>query len=99
MAAVEHPNQLSIPAGAASKPEAVEVLSAWIVDGGLQVAMQRAFDEPDVWGILLVDIARHAARIFAQAGAMTEDEALERIRKLWSAEIGSPTDLGSTSVV
>lgn len=95
----EHPNQLPIPAGAAANPGSVEVLSAWIVDGGLQVAMQRAFDEPDVWGIMLVDIARHAARIFAQEGAMTEDEALERIRKLWAAEIGAPTDPGETTVI
>lgn len=95
----DHPNQLPIPTGAAGDAGSVEVLSAWIVEGGLQVAMQRAFDEPDVWGIMLVDIARHAARIYAQEGAMTEAEALERIRKLWAAEIGSPTDPGEISVL
>lgn len=94
-----HPNELPIPEGAASNPAAAEVLSAWIVDGGLQVAMQRAFEEPDVWGLMLVDIARHAARIFAQEGAMSEQEALDRIRKLWAAEMASPTDPGTTTAI
>jgi len=99
MAAGGHPHELPIPDGAAANPAAAEVLSAWIVDGGLQVAMQRAFDEPDVWGLLLVDVARHAARIFEQEGVMSEAEALERIRKMWSAEIASATDIGSTRQV
>ena len=99
MGAGGHPNELPIPDGAAANPAAAEVLSAWIVDGGLQVAMQRAFDEPDVWGLLLVDVARHAARIFAEEGVMTEAEALDRIRKMWSAELASPTDPGQTTKV
>lgn len=97
MAADDHPNQLPIPAMAAAEPSSVEVMSAWVVGGDLHVALQRAFDEPDVWGILLADVARHAARVYAQEGVMTEAEALERIRMLWSAEMGSPTDAGATT--
>ena len=38
----------------------------FVVDGGLSIAFQRAFEEPDMWGLLLVDIARHAARAYSR---------------------------------
>ena len=52
------------------------MLRAFVVDGGLSIAFMRAFDEPDMWGLLLVDIARHAARAYARESDYTEDEAL-----------------------
>jgi hypothetical protein len=76
-----------------------EILRAFIVDGGLSVALQRGFDEPSTWGILLADVARHVARIFAGAGDMSESEALERIHRMFEAEWSRPTDLGTTSAI
>ena len=46
--------------------------------------------------MLLVDIARHAARAFAKEGVMSEAEALARITAMFEAELGDPTDLGTT---
>ena len=43
----------------------MEILRASIVDGGVSVALRRSFDDPFTWGVLLVDLARHAARIYA----------------------------------
>ncbi len=80
-----------------SRDDAVEVLRAFVVDGGLSIAFTRAFEEPDMWGLLLVDIARHAARAYAKESAFTEDEALARIIDMFEAEIERPTDLGSTA--
>ena len=77
----------------------VEILRAFIVDGAVSVAMQRAFDEPFTWGILLVDLARHASRIYALETKMSEDEVLEAIRAGIEAELDRPTDLGSTKAV
>ena len=57
----------------------------------------RAFDEPDVWGMLLVDVARHAARAYARESEFTEDEALRRIVEMFEAEIARPTDMGTTA--
>ena len=74
-----------------------EVLRAFVVDGGLSIAFQRAFEEPDMWGLLLVDIARHAARAYARESEYTEDEALARIVDMFEAEIARPTDMGSTT--
>src|SRR3954453_16357760 len=76
-----------------------EVLRAAIVDGGLHVSLRRAFDEPDAWGILLADIARHVARLYATESAVSEDDALARVRNMFQAEIDAPTDPGATSAV
>ncbi len=77
----------------------VEVLRAAIVDGGLHVSLRRAFDDPDAWGMLLADIARHVGRIYAKESALNEDAVLERVRAMFTAELDAPTDPGSTSAV
>lgn len=92
----EHPRQLAVPGDAFRDRQAAEIVRAWVVNGGLQVSMQRAFDGPEPWGMLLVDIARHAARIYEREGVCSEAEALDRIKTLFDAEWGSPTDLGTT---
>ena len=77
----------------------VEVLRAAIVDGGLHVSLRRAFDDPEAWGMLIADVARHVARIYATENKFQEEETLERIRALFNAELDSPTDPGTTSAI
>ena len=91
------PKEQPIPPDALTNDNAVEVLRAFVVDGGLSISFVRAFDDPAMWGMMLVDIARHAARVFEKEGVMTENEALERIVDLFDAELSRPTDLGVTS--
>ena len=91
------PNEQPLPPDVIGRADATEVLRAFVVDGGLSIAFQRAFEEPDVWGLLLVDIARHAARAYARESGYTEDEALTRIVDMFEAEINRPTDMGSTT--
>jgi len=79
------------------RDDATEVLRAFVVDGGLSIAFTRAFEEPDMWGLLLVDIARHAARAYAQESSYTEEEALARVVDMFEAEIDRPTDMGQTT--
>jgi hypothetical protein len=79
------------------REDATEVLRAFVVDGGLSIAFARAFEEPDMWGLLLVDVARHASRAYARESAYSEDEALRRIIDMFEAEIARPTDMGSTT--
>ena len=86
-----------MPPDAIGRDDAVEVLRAFVVDGGLSISFTRAFDAPDMWGMVLVDIARHAARVFEKEGVMSEGEALQRIAAMFEAELGNPTDLGTTS--
>ena len=86
-----------MPPDVIGRADATEVLRAFVVDGGLSIAFQRAFEEPEMWGLLLVDIARHAARAYARESDYSEEEALERILEMFEAEIDRPTDPGTTT--
>ena len=77
----------------------VEVLRAAIVDGGLHVSLRRAFDDPEAWGMLIADVTRHVARIYATEDDFREAETVERIRALYDAEMDAPTDPGTTSAL
>lgn len=90
--------ELAVPPDALERG-GVEIVRASIVDGGVSVALRRSFEEPFTWGILLVDLARHAARIYALETGMSEDEALAGIREGLEAELSRPTDLGTTRAV
>lgn len=91
------PKEQSLPPDVIGREDATEVLRAFVLDGGLSIAFMRAFEEPDMWGLLLVDIARHAARAYAREAGYSEDEALSRIVDMFEAEIARPTDLGNTT--
>ena len=91
------PKEQPLPPDVVGRDDATEVLRAFVLDRGLSIAFTRAFEEPDMWGMLLVDIARHAARAYAREAEYTEDEALGRIVEMFEAEINRPTDMGSTT--
>ena len=84
---------------AALEQGGVEVLRAAIVGGGLHVAIRRAFEDPEAWGMLIADITRHVARIYATEDKFREEQTIERIRAIYDAEMDAPTDPGSTSAV
>lgn len=84
---------------AALEQGGVEVLRAVIIDGALHVSLRRAFDDPDPWGMLIADVTRHIARIYATEGSLTQDQVIERVRNLYEAEMDSPTDLGTTNAI
>ena len=86
-----------MPPDVIGRDDAIEVLRAFVLDGGLSIAFTRAFDEPDMWGLLLVDVARHAARAYARESSFTEEQALARIIEMFEAEIARPTDMGTTA--
>ena len=91
------PKEQPLPPDVMGRDDASEVLRAFVVDGGLSIAFTRAFEEPDMWGLLLVDIARHAARAYARETSYTEAEALARVVEMFEAEIARPTDIGNTT--
>jgi len=86
-----------VPPDAITREDAVEVLRAFVVDGGLSISFTRAFDDPRMWGMLLVDIARHAARVYEREDVMSEADAMERIVEMFEAELSNATDLGVTT--
>ena len=92
MAGPGAPKELAVPFAAHEAKEAAEVLRAWIVDNGLHVSLQRGFDDPAVWGVLLADIARHVAHVFESEDVCSEEEALEAIKETLDAEWDSARD-------
>jgi hypothetical protein len=91
------PKEQPLPPDVIGREDATEVLRAFVLDGGLSIAFTRAFEEPDMWGLLLVDIARHAARAYARESDYSQEEALGRILDMFEAELARPTDLGTTT--
>jgi hypothetical protein len=91
------PKEQPLPPDVLGREDAIEVLRAFVLDGGLSIAFQRAFEDPEMWGLLLVDIARHAARAYSRESGYTEEEALARIIDMFEAEVERPTDTGTTS--
>jgi len=89
---------LKVPPTALEKG-GTEVLRAAIVDGALHVSLRRAFDDPEAWGMLIADLARHVARIYATEMNMREEETLARVRGIFEAEMDAPTDPGSTIAI
>ncbi|HEY8384260.1 MAG TPA: DUF5076 domain-containing protein [Microvirga sp.] len=77
----------------------VEILRASVVDGAVSVALRRAFEDPFTWGVLLVDLARHAARVYAMETEISEEDAMAEIAAGMRAELDDPTDPGSTQVI
>src|SRR5258708_4817224 len=92
------PKEQPLPPDVIGRDDATEVLRAFVLDGGLSIAFTRAFEEPDIWGLLLVDIARHAARAYARESDYSEAGALARIVDIFEAEIARPTDMGNTAL-
>jgi hypothetical protein len=91
------PKEQPLPPDVIGREDAIEILRVFVLEGGLSMAFQRAFEEPDMWGLLLVDLARHAARAYARESEYSEEEALNRILEMFEAEIERPTDLGTTT--
>ena len=91
------PKEQPLPPDVMGREDAIEILRVFVLDGGRSMAFQRAFEEPDMWGLLLVDLARHAARAYARESEYSEEEALNRILEMFEAEIERPTDIGTTT--
>jgi hypothetical protein len=87
------------PPPAAQEQGGFEVLRAAIVEGSLHVSLRRAFDDPQVWGVLLADITRHVGRVYARETAMREEQVVEKVWAMFEAELERPTDIGTTNSV
>jgi hypothetical protein len=84
-------NALNPPPLVHDKP-ANEVMRVAVHNGELHLSLRRGFDDPGVWGLLLVDAARHVARAYAHDKIVTEDQALERIRDGFEKAIRQPPE-------
>lgn len=83
---------LEPPPIAKSNPKSVEVLRVWAAPGGpQQLTLHPTWPDPAVWGLMLADIARHAARAYGEQGQDPET-SFNRIISALHAELKNPTD-------
>ena len=66
-----------------------EVLRVFVVERALSVSVQRAFEDPAMWGMLFADVARQVASIYGREAGVSEDEALESIREAFIEGLGA----------
>jgi uncharacterized protein DUF5076 len=84
---------LEAPRLATTNPKSVEVLRVWASpDGSQDLTLRTNWNDPAAWGLLLVDIARHASRAYA-ANGLDEKRVLSRIKAGFDAEWSNPTDV------
>lgn len=56
-----------------------------------QLTLKTTWKDAGAWGLLLADIARHAANAYGNEG-YNHAEVLTRIRQLLDLELSNPTD-------
>ena len=84
--------ELEPPPIANTDSQAVEVLRVWAAPGQpQQLTLRTTWKDAGAWGLLLADIARHAANAYANEGH-NRAEVLSKIRQLLDAEFSRPTD-------
>jgi len=87
---------LEPPPIARDDPAAIEILTVWAAPGkAQQFTIKSTYKDPAVWGLLLVDLARHVSRAYAAEGR-DEKNTLDRIRTAFEAEWSHPTDVPKT---
>lgn len=61
--------------------QSVEVARLWVQNGGPATCIidPSVLNYPEMFGMLMVDATRHAARAYAQCYGISEDDALGRI--------------------
>jgi hypothetical protein len=84
--------ELEAPPIASSNSQAVEVLRVWAEPSQpQQLTLRTTWKDAGAWGLLLADVARHAANAYANEG-QNRAEVLSKIRQLLDAEFSRPTD-------
>lgn len=77
----DHPNAIALDKGAQLTADSVEVARIWITNGaGSNVLIDAGIlEDPTVFGYLIADTIRHAARAYAGTWGIAEDAALQAI--------------------
>lgn len=67
-----------------------EILKVWLEQEEPKFSLQPVFDDPGIWGLLFVDIARLLGQAYADTGR-DATETINRIRDGFVAEFDNPT--------
>lgn len=84
-------DELEIPEAVLNADQKAELARVWLADGDqVAVISPRLWDDPGVWGLMLVDLARHVASAYAESG-VPRDHALQKMKDAFDAEWSNPT--------
>ncbi|MGQ0560030.1 MAG: DUF5076 domain-containing protein [Sphingosinicella sp.] len=77
----DHPNAISLEGGDTLTEDSHEVVRVWITQNAGSSVWIAAYllEDPRVFGYLISDTVRHAARAYAGTYGLDEDEALQAI--------------------
>lgn len=86
--------ELVIPPDAQTDPHAVELARIWVANQQQHVSLRTSQwnANPDIWGMMLCDLARHLANAYEADGVGTHEEILNAIVSRFLDELGYPTD-------
>src|SRR5690349_10370152 len=92
--------ELIIPPEAESDDKAIELARVWAAGGKQHVTLRVGlWDDPAAWGMMLVDLARHAANAYAEDTGHDVNRVLARIKEGFDIEWEHPTDQPSGKVL
>ena len=86
-------DQLRVPEPARTDAKSFELLRVWIAHQDQHISLRvGVWQDPEAWGMMLADLARHIAASFEKAESRDPEEMLTRIKAGFDAEFDSPTD-------
>ncbi|HVU89376.1 MAG TPA: DUF5076 domain-containing protein [Pirellulales bacterium] len=89
-----------IPPAAINDANSRELIRVWAAGGQQHVSLAAdAWEDPAVWGIVLADLARHAAEAYRQTKGLDPEKTAARIKALLDAEWSKPTDEPTGNII
>jgi Domain of unknown function (DUF5076) len=86
-------DQLRVPEAARTDAKSFELLRVWIAHQDQHISMRvGVWNEPEAWGMMLADLARHIAAAFEQSEKRDPTETLARVKAGFETEMESPTE-------
>jgi hypothetical protein len=86
-------DQLRVPEPARTDAKSFELLRVWIAHHDQHISLRAGvWKEPEAWGMMLADLARHIAAAFEQSENRDATEVLVQIKAAFETEIQCPTD-------
>jgi hypothetical protein len=89
-----HSNQLGIPPGPADDAQAFELARVWSSQGHQYYVLhvEPFRDQPAVWGLMALDLMKHAARAYEQLDGRSREDAYREMLFGIMAEMQNPTE-------
>ncbi len=88
-----HVNQLGIPPGPLGDANAYELARIWSSDGHQYFVLHVAPEvDPAAWGMMALDLMKHAARAYQQLDGRSKEDYYKRILAGFMVEMQNPTE-------